>query len=124
MALNAPKNGAAITAGSGGVAKVCGDIRHVCTVAVGDFNVSPEQSYEDRWAQLIGPAEAPKLYSTGQPHAKLVTNLAIAGAMQVGQGLPLPEPYTNVTGMQPAMLMDTLLPCQHPGPFPKNGCTV
>jgi len=129
VALNAP-SGAAITAGSDVVAKVCGEARHVCTVAVGDFNVSPEHSYEDRWAQLIGTPPtgplggAPKLYKEGQTHAQTLTQLEVGGAMNVGQGLPLRPPYNNVTGMQAALLIDLLLPCQHPGTFGSQGCTA
>lgn len=126
MALNAPED-AAITAGSDEVAKVCGESRHVCTISVGDFNVSPTQSVDDRWAQLIGsgpaPGLKPQLYKTGVDHAKVVTNMEAGGAMNVGQGFPLPQ-YANLTGMRQAEIVDLLVPCEHPAFSSSDGCTV
>lgn len=125
VALNAPED-AAITAGSDEVVKVCGAARHVCTVSVGDFNLSPTQSVDDRWAQLIGKGPAglkPPLYTAGVEHAKVITNMEAGGAMTVGQGFPLPQ-YANVTGMRQAELIDLLLPCEHPAFSASDGCTV
>ena len=126
LAVDAP-DGVAITLGSDKVAQVCGESRHVCTIAVGDFNTSPAQTYVQRWVQLVGsgPAGAPKLYKTGAAeHAIVLTNLDAGGAMNVGQGYPLEKKFPNVTGMRQAGLIDLLVPCQHPGPFPSDGCTA
>jgi hypothetical protein len=93
---------------------------------VGDFNVSPEQTYDDRWTQLIGPGPGgrQKLTQGGQSmHTTWLTNLAAGGSMDIGQGFPLKQ-YANVTGMREARLSDVLLPCEHPGPWASDGCTV
>lgn len=128
VAINAPYGPAHLSAGADTLADVCGDTRHLCTVAVGDFNLSPQQTYDQRWAELIDklPGAAPTLYKTGSlPHGVAVTNLAAGGAMNVGEGYPLtPRWGQNVTGMRPAQIIDLLLPCQHPGPFARDGCTA
>lgn len=128
VALNAP-DGASITDGSDKVAKVCGDIRHVCTVAVGDFNLSPQHTYQERWAQLIGsPKSGPqKLVTDGQDHARWVTNMAAGGSMDIQQQVQKylgNGSYQNVTGIRTSLISDALLPCQHPGTWSNDGCTV
>ena len=174
MALNAPEQ--TITEGSDVVASVCGDIRHVCTVAVGDFNLSPQHTYQERWAQLIGsaPSGTSKLVTDGADHARWpvttsflcvvvtvvnsstpsvsplgsvarchiyadvctlrrrtaflrVTNMAAGGSMDITQQVQKylgNGSYQNVSGMRAAMLSDALLPCQHPGVWGNDGCTV
>lgn len=127
VALNAPEQ--TITEGSDVVASVCGDIRHVCTVAVGDFNLSPQHTYQERWAQLIGsaPSGTSKLVTDGADHARWVTNMAAGGSMDITQQVQKylgNGSYQNVSGMRAAMLSDALLPCQHPGVWGNDGCTV
>jgi len=52
----------AITEGNDTVASVCGDARHSCTIAAGDWNAPISRhdfcnyTVQDRWAQLVGPS--------------------------------------------------------------------
>jgi hypothetical protein len=118
--LDAPPDGAAITEGAELVEKICGKARGICTIGVGDWNLSPQRSIADRWKQLIGGS--PKLATTGASHAKVATNLATIGGMNIDNGFPLQKQFGNITGEQQMVTIDLLVPCEHPGVFTDDGC--
>jgi hypothetical protein len=120
VGLNAPLDGVAITEGADQVEKICGKTRSICTIGVGDWNISPQRSIVERWKQLIGGS--PKLVTTGNDHAKIATNLETEGGMNIDIGFPLQKQFGNITGEQQMVTIDLLVPCEHPGTFINDGC--
>jgi hypothetical protein len=129
VALSVPKDG--IAQGADKIAAVCGEARHQCAIALGDFGAdtgsyhNPSKSVLGNWKQLIGD-KSPQVYINGVVHANLASNIPGLGpGMNVGQGFPLAKQFGNGTkggSASQAYLIDQLIPCKYPGFGANDGC--
>lgn len=108
------------------VSDVCGETKAECTIGVGDWNEGAgARSITNRWTSLLGAPPKAKLWTDTAhvAHANVVTNIpGVSRAMTVHEGSPMAKQFGNLTGLNEALVVDVLLPCQHPGPFASDGC--